>query len=554
MFPLIVNKVLSKGFALIGKMHGYRKRILELFALALSLQFITIIIPLFTQWMIDSVIPSNDKQLLVILMTAFAAFFLLKLTLDVLTTWGGVVLAAQLELQWSTKLKWHLLELPMKWFGLHDVGDIISRYQSIAAVQSMMSAGIINLVINLIFLILSSVVMLSYSLGLASIAAGATLIYIAVRVVSFKKLRNLSHSQLVLDGETQTTFIENIQCIETIKTACIEDIRIKRWVDRYKKSIENSIALKKYGIIFGGVHGVVEGGETILILGVGASLVIDGNLTLGMLMAFIAYKAEFTSRAQKFIDGMVDFSMLKIHIDRISGIAANFREDTFGSKTISRDILTEEIKNLQIINLYYRYTDAGPWLIENLNITISAGEHVVVTGITGCGKSTLVKIILGLVEPTSGEVRINDISMKEYGLTIWRSKFSAVLQGDQLFAGTVSENICLSQNIDYDKMKNAARDAQISGEIEGFEGGYEALVQGKGANISGGQKQRIMIARALYRNAPILVLDEATSHLDEATEKKLNIALAKTTRTVVSIAHRAETISSGSRIFCMKRE
>ena len=545
--------VVDSAMRLIGRTQNFRRRVVELFILALSLQLISIAMPLFTQWIIDSVIPSGDRGLLAVLISAFAACILLKLALDIFTSWGGVFLGVQLDLQWSTKIKWHMLGLPMKWFGLHDIGDALSRFQSINYVQAIVTNGVINLIINSVFLILSTIVMVSYSVGLAGIALGATVVYLIVRLVSFRRLQELSHLQLILDGETQTTFIENFQCIESIKVACVESLRMKKWVDRYKRSTENSVALKRFGIFYGGVHGFVEGGETILILGVGSSLVIDGGLTLGMLMAFIAYKSEFTSRAQKVVDGIIEFSMLKMHIDRITGIVEYPREGMATERALSDSQVDRiEVKRVQLENIYYRYDDGGPWIIENLNLEIAAGEHVVITGVTGCGKSTLIKIILGLIEPTSGQVKINGIPLKKIGLVNWRSKFSAVLQSDQLFAGTVSENISLSENGDCNLIKDAAVVAQIDSEIEGFEDGYGTQLQCGSANISGGQKQRIMIARALYRNAPVLILDEATSHLDEVTEKRLNASLFKKNKTIISIAHRVETIRSGTRVYCMR--
>lgn len=541
-----------KWAQLTGPITGLTQRLGEISAVAICLQLVVITFPLFTQWVIDSSIATGDRELLNVIIFTFAFAIIFQLLSEITSGWASITLETQLGLQWSVKFMRHLTRLPLGWYDRHQTGDVMSRLQSLQAIQTAISSKLVETLIDVIFLSISLIIIIIYSPQLSAITLAATAIYIAIRLISFKQIRRFTQTQISNDAEMQTIFIENIQCMQTIKISSIENQRTKKWIDALLQSTNNHISLKKFALALSSAHSAAQGFETVLILGIGAVAVIDKQLTLGMLMAFVAYKTEFSNRAQKVVNNLVDFSMLKIHTDRLSEVllATPEKISPENSEFSSQDE-QNTFKKLELINICFRFNEHEKWILKNINLTINAGEHLVITGPTGCGKSTLSRIILGLTKPTSGEVKINGKTIDQMGLTQWRSYFSAVMQNDQLFATTIAENITHSKHIDEEKIFHASKIAQIDKDIFAMASGLHTILQPLGSNLSGGQRQRLSIARALYKNSPILVFDEATSHLDMATERNLNQSIKQLPVTIISIAHRPESIKAATREFSL---
>lgn len=536
---------------LTGKIYGLKQRLVEVSLLAICLQLITITLPLFTQWVIDSAISAGDKDFLKIILFTFAFTLIFQVILEITSAWTSITIETQFGTQWSLKVTRHLLRLPLKWFDLHQTGDVISRIQSQQAIQIAITTKLTQTFIDAVFLTASLIIISLYSLTLTAVALVATIIYIVIRLVSFTSIREYSQLQIGNDAALQTILIENLQCMQTIKISGIESRRTEKWTTALLASTFNGISIKKFSLAISALHNTIQGAESILILGIGATLVIDKELSLGMLMAFVAYKTEFAIRAQRVVDNVVEFAMLKVHVDRLSGILHIAPENITPEAASAGTDESPEFQNIELIDVSFRYGDNDPWIINKLSLTIQSGEHIAITGPTGCGKSTLAKIILGLVSPTSGQIRINGKSIEDIGLKNWRKYFAAVMQNDHLFSATIAENIAHSENCDISALNKALDIAQMGREISSMTEGFHTLLQPMGSNLSGGQRQRISIARAIYKNSPILLFDEATSHLDMATEKALNDAIKRLPITVISIAHRAETIKAATREFKM---
>jgi ATP-binding cassette subfamily B protein RaxB len=298
---------------------------------------------------------------------------------------------------------------------------------------------------------------------------------------------------------------------------------------------------------FGTGYSLAFGIESVAVLGLGASMAINGALTVGMLMAFISYKDEFSSRVQRFIDNMMGIRMLQLHAERLSDIVLANAED-LNSGPIGEPPL-DQAPTLEVENLSFRYGDSLPWVLRNVSLKVAATEHVAIVGPTGCGKTTLAKILLGLLEPTEGTVRMNGVSLQQMGLSAWRRNVAAVMQDDQLFSGSLRDNIAgFDEDVQHAQIEHAARLASIHLEITAMPMGYHTLNGDMGSSLSGGQKQRVLLARALYRRPRILLLDEATSNLDVDKERSVNEAIRGLQATRITIAHRPETIASADRV------
>ncbi len=266
-------------------------------------------------------------------------------------------------------------------------------------------------------------------------------------------------------------------------------------------------------------------------------------------MAFLAYKDSFSSRMNGFIDKLIDLRMLRLHVERLADIALSPQEKTDGSLPLRLDVADVVVPQIEFRDVSFRYGDAEPWVLRHVNLTIAAGEHIAIVGPSGCGKSTLVKILLGLIEPSEGNVLIGGLPLRQIGLSNWRRQLGAVMQDDLLFAGSIQDNIAnFDECIDLAKVQAAAHLAAVLDDIVKMPMGLHSLIGDMGSSMSGGQKQRILLARALYKEPRVLVLDEATSHLDVLRERQVNEAVSRLALTRVIIAHRPETIAMAERV------
>lgn len=264
-----------------------------------------------------------------------------------------------------------------------------------------------------------------------------------------------------------------------------------------------------------------------------------------MLVAFVAYADQFASKIGSLVDKVVDFRMLRLHAERIADIAlAQPERHTHGVYSGPEPEPRIEVKDLS-----FRYAEGEPWVLHHLHLTIQAGESVAIIGASGCGKSTLAKLLVGLLEATEGSVEIGGLDIRKYGLDNYRNMIGAVMQDDTLFAGTIADNIAFFDNaVDMKNVMLAANMAEIHQEIMAMPMAYESMVGDMGSALSGGQRQRLILARALYRKPKLLILDEATSHLDHANELQTNNTIRNLKITRIIFAHREETIALADRI------
>jgi ATP-binding cassette subfamily B protein RaxB len=273
-------------------------------------------------------------------------------------------------------------------------------------------------------------------------------------------------------------------------------------------------------------------------------------LTIGMIFAFMSYKRHFTDKAVQLIEQGLDFRILDLHLERLADIALTTPEAGHDDPPA----FTRQIRgSIELRNICFRYADSEPYVLENVNLTIEAGQFVTIAGPSGGGKTTLVKIMLGLLPPTSGEILIDGVPLSAIGVQAYRAQLGAVMQEDQFMSGTITENICFfDRAVDMDWMVECARIAGIHDDIMRMPMTYNSLIGEMGGALSGGQKQRILLARALYRRPRILVLDEGTAHLDVDLERHINEELKRLAITRISVAHRPETMKAADKLFLLE--
>lgn len=289
--------------------------------------------------------------------------------------------------------------------------------------------------------------------------------------------------------------------------------------------------------------------QRVLLIALGGTLAVSGKFSAGMLIAFVNYADQFVARMGALVDKIVEFRMLRLHGERIADIALQEPETSLDGTYSGPEIRPY----LTVSQLGFRYGPEDPWVFRDVSFSIEPGQSVAIIGPSGCGKSTLAKLIVGLLAPAEGSISIDGVDIHKFGLANYRQMIGTVMQDDHLFAGSIADNISFfDPDATLDAIVSAARMAHIHDEIVDMTMGYESLVGDMGASLSGGQRQRVILARAFYRKPRILVLDEATSHLDVDLERRINASVRDGSATRIIIAHRPETIASADRVIDLR--
>lgn len=536
--------------ALTGSFHGIVPAFVQILVLALVLEVFSLAMPFYTQWVLDQVLVSADRSLLTLLGLGFGALAIFQALVGAARSWVVAWLGATVAVQWQSNLVGHLLKLPLDWFEKRHVGDVVSRLGSSQTIQKTLTTQFIGSLLDGLMSLATLVVMGFYSLPLTALVAGLFVIYGLLRWVFFNPLRRANEDQIVHAARQQSELLEAIRGVLPIKLANQQDERRARYANATVMTTNRDIRIQRLSITFNTLNQLIFGVGRVALVWIAAVQALEGNLSAGMLIAFIAYADQFIARAAALIDKGIDFRMLKLHAERLADIALSAPEpaDELGWVGEPADA------SIELRNVSFRYAEGEPWILRDCNLRVESGASVAIAGPSGCGKTTLAKIILGLLEPNEGEVLFGGIPIRKLGIAHYRAQLAAVMQDDQLFAGSIADNICFfDPQPNWELIGAAAATAAIHADIAVMPMGYQTLVGDMGSSLSGGQRQRVILARALYRRPKLLVLDEATSHLDVERERLVNAAIQQIRITRVVIAHRAETMAAVEQVIALKQ-
>ncbi len=533
---------------LTGRITGLWRAIALILVLSLALQVFVLLAPFFMQWIVDHVLIAADRDLLTVLGIGFLLVLLLQVGIGFLRGWAVIHLSSRLGLQWTANVFSHLLKLPLDFYEKRHLGDITSRMGSVQAIQRTLTTSFMEALIDGLMAVVTLGMMLLYSWKLALVTLLAVVLYTAGRLLAFRPLRSGTEQQLVASARQQSHLLESIRGAQSIKVAGRESLRRSGYFNLLNDTVNREVTLARFNVAFGGANQLIFGVERIAVIWIGAVLAMQSIFSVGMLIAYLAYKDQFAQRMAGLIDKWMEFRMLRLHCERLSDIVLT-EPERLDAPTAT---VPPASMRLEVVGLGFRYAPDEPWVIRNLSMVVEPGESVAVVGASGCGKTTLVKLLLGLLVPTEGEVRLGGIPLNKVGLENYRTLTGAVMQDDQLFAGSISDNIAFNDDgADEARVQAAAGLAAVHDDIAAMPMGYNSLIGDMGTTLSGGQKQRVILARALYRQPALLFLDEATSHLDIACEKQVSEAVRRLELTRVIIAHRPETIASADRVLVM---
>jgi ATP-binding cassette, subfamily B, bacterial CvaB/MchF/RaxB len=541
---------------------GLKRSLIHIVLLSLLLQVFAVASPFYMQTVVDDVLLRNDSNLLMVLALGFGLLMLIQTGTGALREFVILHMSNRLSMQMSANLFRHLIRLPMDYFAKRHMGDILSRFGALGNVRGLLTHGIIAAVVDGVMGIITLAAMFFYDVRLSFIVMGVVLIYGLLRWAMYRPFRLLTEESIIAGAKESSHFMESIRAIQTIKIFQRENDRQHQWQNRLADVMNKNIQTARWGIGYGALNSLLFGVENIIVIYFAATAVMGNIISVGMLYAFLSYKSRFIGSMDSLIAKWIEFKMLSLYLNRLADIAFTEPEDidahildaefeSGNNNVTEKDIVPLNTSNtiigkIEVKNLSYRYGEGEEFVFKNLNFIIHPGETVAITGASGCGKTTLLKCLMGLIEPTEGSIFIDDKPLKT--LPHYRSKIAAVMQEDQLLSGDIADNIaCFAPIINLEKVKECARMACIHHDIKKMPMNYNTLVGDMGTSLSGGQKQRVILARALYREPRILFMDEATSHLDVNNETVVNSHIQQLDITRVIVAHRPETVRSAGR-------
>lgn len=528
--------------SLINSIYGIKRTLAKIFCLSVVIEAINLLMPVGTQLVMDHAIPAGDRGLLTLISAALMFFILLKAATSTLRAWSSLVMSTLINVQWQSGLFDHLLRLPLAFFERRKLGDIQSRFDSLDTLRATFTTSVIGFIMDSIMVVGVCVMMLLYGGYLTWIVLCFTTIYIFIRLVTYGNYRQISEECLVREARAASYFMETLYGIATVKIQGMVGIRGAHWLNMKIDAINSGIKLTRMDLLFGGINTFVTACDQIVILWLGAGLVIDNQMTIGMFVAFSSFRGQFSERVASLTSFLLQLRIMSLHNERIADIALHEKEEKKPEIEIIADMGPI---SLETNGLSYRYDSQSAPIFSALSLSVAPGESVAITGASGAGKTTLMKVLCGLFEPDSGRVLINGIDIRQIGINNYHRMIACVMQDDRLFSGSIRENICgFAEEMDEEWMVECARASHIHDVIMNMLMGYETLIGELGEGLSGGQKQRIFIARALYRKPGILFMDEATS----ALEHFVNVAIKNMNITRVIIAHRETTLRTVDRV------
>lgn len=511
---------------------------------AVGIEAFSILSPLYSQLVVDQAISSHDEGMLGAIALGFLLVFVIQTSLTLARAWLTILLGQRIALLWKGNVLAHLLRLPIQWFERRNMGDIVTRFDSINSIQHTVTGVAIDAILDIVMIVGSVAMMATYSTRLCAISILMSMVSVLIKIASRRALRTVSAEQLNLVARESSHMMETIRSILPLRLANRESERLNRWWNIWSELQDRNQRVALINTASGTLTTLVFGLENIVIIWLAAKMSMDGTsgtpFTVGMMFAYLSYKTQFSSRISSVTDAWLQYSLLEMHTGRLSDIMLS-RPERLSAGETSRDAATLEA-TIEFRNVSFRHSEMDPWILRNVSFQIPAGSFAAVQGPSGSGKTTLTKIMLGILSPTEGQVLYGGTPIDKIGLPAYRSVIGTVMQDDMLLSGSILENISFFEtDSDTEKAHHCAELANIHEDISRLPAGYFTLIGDLGSGLSGGQRQRVLLARALYRSPSLLILDEATSSLDQGSIERVDKSISALKLTRVVVTHRADT-------------
>ncbi|EKY30523.1 ABC transporter, ATP-binding protein [Brevundimonas diminuta 470-4] len=514
--------------------------------ISLLLQLYVLVSPLYMQLAIDEAALKGDRNLLTALALGFGLLALFDLVANALRSVAIQKVSALVGWDMTGRLFHHFLRLPLPWYQRRKLADTLSRFDSINPIRQLLSNGLVGSIIDGLLSLTTIAMMFVLQWQLALVVLAATVVLVTVRVASIPLTMRFAAQALVATIAEDGKRIETARAIQSIKAMGAEAKREADWANTYAETVRANQKAAIANIGISTITGALDALSLVVIIYLGAAKIIDNAMSVGMLYAFVAYRGRFTAAAQSFFETLISWRVMDLHSERVAEIALTPVEAGLNGGLTDRLVSG----GFELKNLVFRYANQQPPILRNVNAVIQPGEFIAITGPSGSGKSTLMKVLCGLYPASAGQILLDGVPLEAWGARPVRRAIGLVLQDDELLAGTIADNVAFfDDEIDMDRVWECLREAALEQDIRSMPMRADTLIGDMGSTLSGGQKQRLLLARALYKRPRILMLDEATSHLDLARESEINQVLKMKAITRIVVAHRQETIAAADRVF-----
>ena len=534
-----------------SRLVGAPGAVAQIFGLSLTLLAATLVAPLLFQLMVDAVLPSGDRGLLIALAAAFAGLAVMRAVVEAARGYAIATFGAQLSRQMVGNVFRHLIRLPARFFERRHVGDVISRINSTQPIQEALSQSVVGVLIDGVMAVLMLAVMFVFSPLLALIVLGTSALLVIATLLIYPHLRRTQEEAIYARALENTHVIESVRASTTVKLFGRESEREASWANLFSDYVDADLGHQRWKVAQQFAQTLLTGVQVVTVVGAAVwMMTADGSaFTVGMLVAFLIYRQYFADAVMKLVEKGVEFRLLSLHLDRLSDIVFAQAE----RKTGGYEPLGDLKGRVTLDGVAFRYAPADPWVVRDFSLDVAPGDMVTLTGPSGGGKTTLMKLMLGLYAPEEGQVRIDGRDLATIDPAEWRARVGVVMQDDRLLSGTLADNIAFfDPEIDMARVVSAARAAQIHDTIAAMPMNYLAVIGDMGNILSGGQRQRLLLARALYQEPDVLFLDEGTANLDVETEHAIVDLVAGLEMTRIIVAHRPAFLDASDRVVTLR--
>ena len=508
-------------------------------------EFLLLAAPFYLQTVIDQVLLRGDQRLLGTLAFGFAVLAVFQLVAGVMRQLTAQFLSQTTVFSLSSRVLRHLLNLPAAYFRGRSLGDVQQRMQSLAKIQAFVTDAAPALVLDTFFMLFVSALLFAYDVSLTMLVIAAACLYASWRVAIFHRTLEQADTLLRTEAAAQTHLLESLRAAQSIKLLAGESQRLSGWQQRFARRVNAQIRMAHLSIVDGTVHQAVFQGLHLSVVYLLAVRVMRADMSIGMMSAFVAYMGMFVARVGSVINRVFEYRLLRVPLDRLADIVFTGPEsldEPHGDTPRMRG-------SLRLRDVSFVYAGEQKAIIRDLSMHIGNGELVAVIGRSGRGKSTLLRILAGIEQPTSGELCFDGRPAADWPALLRRRQTGTVFQDDALVAGSIEENIALfDPDIDTARVHRAAESAVVDADIERLPMGYRTRIGDLGSALSTGQVQRILFARALYRRPRLLLLDEFTSALDEDTERLVVASLRRLRITRIVVTHSPVVMRAADRV------
>ncbi len=532
---------------------GLNDAIAYLVLVGVALVLPGLVVPVFTSVFIDKLLISGMESWLKPLLLGIVITALLRVALTWLESYYLLRVRTQIALASASKFFWHVLRLPVEFYTQRSPGEISSRVRINDKVAGMLSGDLARAFLAVIQAVFFAALMLFYDVWLTLISILVVSINVFVMQQVAQKTKEASQKLAIDGGKVYGATMSGLQVMETVKSSGGESSFFSKWAGYQAKYVNSEQAVARVGLVMGSVPALLTVLNSLLILGVGGLRVIDGHLSIGMLVAFQSLAASFTGPVQSLVGLGKKVLEVQGDMNRLDDVM-QYREDPWLNRgplpqSQGGRVAAKLEGKVELKNISFGYNPAGSALVENFNLVLNPGERVAIVGPSGCGKSTISRLVMGLYEPWGGSIKFDDQPREAFGRYEFFNSVALVDQDIVLFEGSIRDNLSMwDKNVSDQDIMQAAKDACIHDVIMSRPGGYDSKLAEDGVNMSGGQRQRFEIARALATNPRILVMDEGTSALDPATEQQIDENLRRRGCACIIIAHRLSTIRDADEI------